>query len=63
MNQVEEASKRLEDDIAELRRELPDWDRQAVNSDGSKKLRGIAERVGLSAKRLESIVRSNTFSR
>ena len=65
MNQIEEAFKQLEADISELKSCLPNWKwpGDAQNSHGSKRYRGIAKRIVLSAQRVQELVVENTFSR
>ncbi|OFW06641.1 MAG: hypothetical protein A3G20_05870 [Acidobacteria bacterium RIFCSPLOWO2_12_FULL_59_11] len=65
MNKIEEAFKQLEADISELKACLPngEWPLDAQNTYGSKKYRGIAKRIVLSAKRIQELVDENTFSR
>ncbi len=59
MKAIEDAIEQLEADIAELKAQLPLWDANSAN--GAKQHRGVAKRISLSARRLEQLVRENTF--
>lgn len=62
--------KTLKDAIAQIRADLqeleswfPVWESQSVNYEGSRKIRGIANRVVQSSQRVKELVKENTFSR
>lgn len=48
----------LKEELAELEKYLPDWDRCASN--GAKKVRGVAHRIVLSSQTLKQLVKENT---
>ncbi len=62
-NIVEDALKQLESDISELKACLPGWDHDAGNIEGSRRYRGVAKRIVLSAQRVQEAVKENTFQR
>jgi hypothetical protein len=55
--------KLLRKELDELEGTLDGWEHDAGSLSGSKKYRAIAKRIAESAKRLEAIVKENTFSR
>jgi hypothetical protein len=60
-DQVNAQLQALRDELSELE-ESTDWRaREALH--GSRQLRSIADRIVLSAKRLQAFVKENTFSR
>jgi hypothetical protein len=61
-NGVTKAIQELQADITTLTDSLPQWDQYAPNT-GSRKYREMANRIVLQAKKLESLVKENTFSR
>lgn len=63
IKQIEDEITRLEADIAELKDALPTWHNAAVNLDGSKHFRGKVRRIVLQARKLEQLIKENTFSR
>ena len=50
----------LKGEIAEIESHIPKWD--ANSTHGGKLLRSIAKRIVLSTKRLEVLVKENTYS-
>jgi hypothetical protein len=63
-----EVSKPIQDQLARLRAEIEELEtstgwRNSANLHGSRQLRSIASRIVLSAKRLEALVKEETFSR
>jgi hypothetical protein len=58
---IEQAIRRLESHIGELRDSLSDWDRLSVNSSGAKTYKEKAKRIVLEAKSIESLIRENVF--
>jgi len=54
---------RLKEDLAELETTFPEWDHEAINFDGSRKLRSIGKRIVASARQLEDVIKANTFQR
>jgi hypothetical protein len=50
----------LKGEIAEIERHIPRWD--ADSTRGGRLLRSIANRIVLSSRRLEALVKENTYS-
>lgn len=59
MKVVASALKQLEADVAVLKRQLPSWDTKT--SIGGRKHREAAQKILVSARTLEKLVRENTF--
>jgi len=62
-NEITKAIQELQADITALSNALPKWDDFAPNYDGSRKYREMANRIVLQAKKLESLIKQNTFAR
>jgi hypothetical protein len=60
MNKIAAEIAKIREELDELAGHLPDWEQYSESHDGSKKYRGLAHRIYLSAQRLESIVREST---
>jgi hypothetical protein len=61
MKQIEEQLDVLRKEIAELSETLPGWDGDARSKGGGARYRSIAKRIVESARRLESLVKENTY--
>lgn len=61
LKQIEESVRQLEADIAELKNALTTWERDSVNSRGSKMYRGIVRRIVLQAEKVETLVKEKAF--
>jgi hypothetical protein len=57
---VAAAVKTLRDDIKELESNFAYWDSESTA--GGKRLRSIAQRIVLSGRRVETLVKENTYS-
>lgn len=57
---IQDQISRLMDDIEEVRNAIPNWN--ARNNEVGRQLRSIAGRIVLSAKRLEALVKENTYT-
>ena len=55
-----EAVKTLKKDVEELESNFESWDSQSTA--GGKRLKSIAERILLSARRVKNLVKDNTYS-
>jgi hypothetical protein len=61
---IQEQIEQLRRELLELQEPLPvEWESQAGNMDGSRRYRGIARRIVLSAQKLEQLVKDNTFQK
>ena len=63
MDAVADQIKFVRKELDELEGTLDGWDHDAGSLAGSRKYRSIAKRIVESAKRLEALVKENTFSR
>ena len=61
-NLLSEAVTQVRNDLKELEDQFNFW-QNTENINGSRKVRGIAKRIVLSAKRVEGLVQENSFSR
>jgi hypothetical protein len=60
LDQLHEGATQLRKDLEELESQFSHWD--ASSTAGGRRLRSIAKRVILSAQRLESLVKENTYA-
>lgn len=60
LDKLKAASHQLKEVLEELESHYPTWD--AGSTAGGRRLRSIAKRVVLAAKRLEALVKENTYS-
>ena len=60
MQKIRDEIEKVRQELTELEGIMPNWN-DAQNITGSRKVRSIAERIVLSAKRLESLVKENSF--
>lgn len=60
LESIRDQIKRLRDEITEIENHIPKWDAQSTS--GGRLLRSIARRLVLSTKRLEALVKENTYS-
>lgn len=61
MKAIEEQIDVLRKEITELEETLPNWDGDAASKSGGSRYRNMAKRITESARRLESLVKENTF--
>jgi hypothetical protein len=61
-DQIEEALKALEENIAELRELMTYWNSTSVNVSGAKKYKGVSRRIVLQAQQVDELVKSNVYS-
>jgi len=61
MKAIEEQMDVLRKEITDLAENLPNWDGDARNKSGGSRYRSMAKRIVESARRLESLVKENTF--
>jgi len=62
MDAIAEQIKVIRKELDELQSSLDGWDHDAGSLTGSKRYRSISKRIMESAKRLEALVKENTFS-
>jgi ribosomal protein S15P/S13E len=60
LESIQDQIRRLKDEIAEIEDHIPNWD--AHSTRGGRLLRSIAKRIISSTRRLEILVRENTYS-
>ena len=60
LDKLKEGASQLRKDLADLESHFSKWDSQTT--DGGRRLRSIANRVVLTARRLESLVKENTYA-
>jgi hypothetical protein len=58
---IQESVRQLETDIKELKNALTTWDKDSLNSSGSKMYKGIVRRIVLQAEKVEALVKQKTF--
>ena len=61
MKQIADQVSVLRNDLADLEQTLPNWSDGAGSSLGGPRYRAIAKRIVESARRLEALVKENTF--
>jgi hypothetical protein len=61
MQEVENAIGQLEAEIARLKESLPRWETKAINKDGSREYRGLANQIVLQARKLKEVIKRNTY--
>ena len=61
MKTIEEQIDLLRKEISELEETLPNWDGDARSKSGASRYKSMAKRIVESARRLEALVKENTF--